>query len=111
IRFDEPMSEHTSLKIGGPAEIMLFPEDPLSLKKIILGAGEADDQHTDDDESCQGHVGVRNGHHVSLSLNARSCAIAARLIAGGPQDSRRRTRVTKIRSGVKEGLLAAVSLA
>jgi len=37
-RFNEPMSAHTSLKIGGPAEILLFPEDPMSLKNILVAA-------------------------------------------------------------------------
>lgn len=51
ILFDEPMAKHTSFRIGGPAEVMLFPKsaDELSvvLKKMselginphILGAG------------------------------------------------------------------------
>ena len=38
IRFDEPMSKHTSLNIGGPVDIMGFPEDPVSLKKILVAA-------------------------------------------------------------------------
>lgn len=38
IRFNEPMSAHTSLKIGGPVDIMVFPEDPVSLKKILVAA-------------------------------------------------------------------------
>ena len=38
VKFDEPMSAHTSLGIGGPAEIMAFPEDPVSLKNILLAA-------------------------------------------------------------------------
>ncbi|RJQ57038.1 MAG: UDP-N-acetylmuramate dehydrogenase [Nitrospiraceae bacterium] len=38
IKFNEPMPAHTSLRIGGPAEIMLFPEDPLSLKNALLAA-------------------------------------------------------------------------
>jgi UDP-N-acetylmuramate dehydrogenase len=38
IKFDEPMSAHTSLKIGGPVDIMVFPEDPLSLKNVVLAA-------------------------------------------------------------------------
>ena len=32
------MSAHTSLKTGGPVEIMAFPEDPVSLKNILLAA-------------------------------------------------------------------------
>lgn len=38
VRFDEPMSAHTSLRIGGPAEVMAFPEDSVSLKNILLSA-------------------------------------------------------------------------
>ena len=38
IKFDEPMSAHTSLKIGGTVEIMVFPEDPVSLKNVVLAA-------------------------------------------------------------------------
>ncbi len=38
IRFDEPMSAHTSLKIGGPVDIVAFPEDPVSLKNILVAA-------------------------------------------------------------------------
>ena len=40
LRFHEPMSEHTSLKIGGPVEVMAFPEDPLSLRNILFVANE-----------------------------------------------------------------------
>ena len=36
--FDEPLSRHTSLGIGGPVDIMVFPEDPLSLKNVLLVA-------------------------------------------------------------------------
>ena len=51
LRFDEPMSKHTSFRIGGPAAVMAFPrnEEELSkvleaskkmdIKPIILGAG------------------------------------------------------------------------
>lgn len=42
IRFDEPMAGHTSLKIGGPVDIMVFPEDPASLKNILAAAGRED---------------------------------------------------------------------
>ncbi|HDZ84370.1 MAG TPA: FAD-binding protein, partial [Nitrospirae bacterium] len=38
IRFDEPMSAHTSLKIGGPVDILVFPEDPVSLKNTLVAA-------------------------------------------------------------------------
>lgn len=38
IKFDEPLSAHTSLRIGGPVDIMVFPEDPVSLKNVLLVA-------------------------------------------------------------------------
>jgi UDP-N-acetylmuramate dehydrogenase len=38
IRFDEPISAHTSLKIGGAVEIMVFPEDSVSLKNVLIVA-------------------------------------------------------------------------
>lgn len=38
VKFDEPMSAYTSLRIGGPAEIMAFPEDPESLQNVLLAA-------------------------------------------------------------------------
>jgi UDP-N-acetylmuramate dehydrogenase len=38
IKFDEPMSAHTSLKIGGPVDIIAFPEDPVSLKNILVAS-------------------------------------------------------------------------
>ncbi len=42
IRFEEPMSAHTSLKTGGPVEIMVFPEDPLSLKNVLAACERED---------------------------------------------------------------------
>lgn len=38
IKFDESMAAHTSLKIGGPVDIMISPEDPVSLKHVLLAA-------------------------------------------------------------------------
>jgi UDP-N-acetylenolpyruvoylglucosamine reductase len=38
IKFDEPMSVHTHLRIGGPVEIMVFPEDVVSLKNVLFAA-------------------------------------------------------------------------
>ena len=40
VRFEEPVSAHTSLRIGGNVEVMIFPEDPLSLKNVLLTAGQ-----------------------------------------------------------------------
>ncbi|MEF9425636.1 MAG: UDP-N-acetylmuramate dehydrogenase [Candidatus Mariimomonas ferrooxydans] len=40
IKFDESMSAYTSLKIGGPLEIMVFPEDIVSLKNCLITARE-----------------------------------------------------------------------
>lgn len=51
LSFGEPLEKHTSLRIGGPAEVMAFPRDPVQLrqllnksvlldcKPVILGAG------------------------------------------------------------------------
>ena len=51
LRFDEPMSRHTSFRIGGPVAVMAFPKNPgqladilkvsalLDLNPAILGAG------------------------------------------------------------------------
>ncbi len=38
LKFNEPLSHHTSLKIGGPADIMIFPEDVVSLKNALIAA-------------------------------------------------------------------------
>lgn len=37
IRFDEPMSKHTSFKVGGPADILAHPENPEELVALIRG--------------------------------------------------------------------------
>ena len=42
MKFNEPLSGHTSLGIGGPVDIMVFPEDPLSLKNVLLVAEKED---------------------------------------------------------------------
>ena len=51
MRLDEPMAKHTSFRIGGPAEVMVFPKSGeelskllktsalLDIKPVILGAG------------------------------------------------------------------------
>lgn len=51
LRFSEPLSKHTSFRIGGPAEVMAFPKNTeelsrilkvskeLDIKPVILGAG------------------------------------------------------------------------
>jgi UDP-N-acetylmuramate dehydrogenase len=35
VRRDEPMVRHTSLKVGGPADVMLFPRQPEALQGIL----------------------------------------------------------------------------
>ena len=35
LRFDEPMSKHTSFRIGGGAEVMVFPKNTQELAKIL----------------------------------------------------------------------------
>lgn len=51
VRFEEPLCKHTSFRIGGPAEVMVFPKNSeelaevlkvsaaLDIKPVILGAG------------------------------------------------------------------------
>jgi UDP-N-acetylenolpyruvoylglucosamine reductase len=40
VRFDEPMSRHTSLKVGGPAEAFVTPVSEEDLQALIQWAGE-----------------------------------------------------------------------
>lgn len=35
VLFDEPMSSHTTLGLGGPAEVLAFPADALSVQNIL----------------------------------------------------------------------------
>ena len=35
LRFNEPMSKHTSFRIGGPAEVMAFPKNTEELSKLL----------------------------------------------------------------------------
>ena len=35
LRFDEPMSKHTSFRIGGPAEVMAFPKNGQALSALL----------------------------------------------------------------------------
>ncbi|MBI5640965.1 MAG: UDP-N-acetylmuramate dehydrogenase [Nitrospirae bacterium] len=35
VKFDLPMKEHTSLELGGPADVFITPDDPLSLRNLI----------------------------------------------------------------------------
>jgi UDP-N-acetylmuramate dehydrogenase len=36
VGFDIPMSEHTGLSIGGPADVFLVPGDPLSIRNLMV---------------------------------------------------------------------------
>ncbi len=38
IRQEEPLSKHTSFRIGGPAELMVFPNNPKELSQILAAA-------------------------------------------------------------------------
>lgn len=42
LRFDEPMAAHTSFKIGGPAEIMAFPNSAEQLSEILKVSKQLD---------------------------------------------------------------------
>jgi UDP-N-acetylmuramate dehydrogenase len=39
VGFNVPMAGHTSLAIGGPADVVVSPEDPVSMKNIVLLLG------------------------------------------------------------------------
>ena len=41
VRFDEPMSRHTSFRIGGPADALVFPETGEELVLLVRTAAEA----------------------------------------------------------------------
>ena len=45
LSFDEPMREHTSFRIGGPAQVMAFPSDAAQLKKILEVSAFLDIEH------------------------------------------------------------------
>jgi len=40
VTFDEPMSKHTSLKVGGPADAFIAPESPERLAMLVIWAEE-----------------------------------------------------------------------
>jgi len=42
IKFDEPMSKHTSLQVGGPAEVYFVPKNIEALKSLINWAWQKD---------------------------------------------------------------------
>jgi len=39
VLFDAPMRRYTSMRVGGPADSLIFPEDVNELKKVVLYAG------------------------------------------------------------------------
>ena len=40
VRFDEPLARHTTFEIGGPADVMVFPETPAALAEVVRTARE-----------------------------------------------------------------------
>jgi UDP-N-acetylmuramate dehydrogenase len=38
VRFDEPMARHTSLRVGGPADALVYPESEAQLKAVLQWA-------------------------------------------------------------------------
>lgn len=40
VLYDEPMRDHTTLRIGGPAEAFVMPKDALSLRSLLLEGAE-----------------------------------------------------------------------
>lgn len=45
LRFDEPMSRHTSFRIGGAAEVMAFPKNEAELSELLKVSKELDICH------------------------------------------------------------------
>lgn len=45
LRFDEPMSRHTSFRIGGAAEVMAFPKNEAELSQLLQVSKELDICH------------------------------------------------------------------
>lgn len=45
LRFDEPMSRHTSFRIGGAAEVMAFPKNEAELSELLKVSKELDIFH------------------------------------------------------------------
>ncbi|WP_455136715.1 UDP-N-acetylmuramate dehydrogenase [Thermophilibacter sp.] len=39
---DEPMSEHTTFRVGGPADLYVIPEDPSEVRDVLAACDEAD---------------------------------------------------------------------
>jgi UDP-N-acetylmuramate dehydrogenase len=42
VRFDEPLSRHTSLRIGGPADVLAEPESLADLRELVIRTHEAE---------------------------------------------------------------------
>ena len=42
VRYNEPMSRHTSFRIGGPAQVMAFPKTPEELSQLLKLSKELD---------------------------------------------------------------------
>jgi len=38
LRVDEPLARHTSMRVGGPADVLAMPESAAELAKILAGA-------------------------------------------------------------------------
>lgn len=41
VRFDEPLAKYTSMKIGGPADVLVVPADEEDLRQVLLAARAA----------------------------------------------------------------------
>lgn len=94
IRFDEPMSAHTTLRIGGPVNMMVFPEDPVSLKSILTAADSgnipvffigAGSNLLASDEKIEGiAVSLRNFNRIELTRDSDQEKVVLYAGAGVP---------------------------
>lgn len=71
VRFDEPMSAHTSFRVGGPAEAYVEPEDKEDLIQLIRWSHQMD--HTYLIVGDGTNLLVRDGGLAGLVINLRRC--------------------------------------
>lgn len=70
-RFDEPMSAHTSFRVGGPAEAYIEPESKADLIQLIRWSHEMDHAYLIVGDGT--NLLVRDGGLAGLVINLRRC--------------------------------------
>ena len=75
VRFDEPMSAHTTFKVGGPADCLIRPKQIINNKEQII-------KHTEQLTNSGGHENV-TGFCISLLNQTRAAGIPVFILGGG----------------------------